>query len=113
MREALLMKPFGPVSSRFGFLRAVFISTLLNFVAEIFPASAAEVTDPTLNLAIHITNQNVILSWGGANAVPYQLESSSDLYSWSAIGPALNGTGATLSVTNPIAAQELAFYRVR
>src|SRR5689334_11983838 len=39
--------------------------------------------DPNLRVAIQRANQNVVLSWFAANGLQYQLESSSNLVSWS------------------------------
>jgi Ca2+-binding RTX toxin-like protein len=88
------------------------VTSLLTFFSTIQHASAALTIDPTVELAVRVTNQNAIVSWTGANSVPYQLESSSNLISWSNVGSLLTGTGASLSVTNPISGSRR-FFRVK
>jgi Ca2+-binding RTX toxin-like protein len=86
----------------------------LSLSTAICGGSAAEViTYPTLNLKLQSTDQCVILSWFGANAVSYQVQSSSTLTAWTNSGAAITGTGASILVTNSVAAQSRAFYRVR
>ncbi len=68
--------------------------------------------DASLSLTIQKVNQNVLVSWFGANGVPYQLESSSNLTAWTGLGPVLAGNGASLSFIDSIAGKSRVFYRV-
>ena len=91
----------------------IVVAALLSFCGAIHQASAAQrATDPSLRLTIRTTNQSVVLNWFGANAVPYQLESSSNLAAWINSGPVITGSGASLFITNSTAEQRRAFYRV-
>jgi Ca2+-binding RTX toxin-like protein len=69
-------------------------------------------TDPSLNLAITKIGQNIVLNWFAVNAVPYQLESSANLVTWSNVGPAITGSNTPQFVTNSIVGQSGQFYRV-
>jgi Ca2+-binding RTX toxin-like protein len=93
-------------------VRMLFAAVALSFMAR-YHASAAEVsTDPTLQVTLTHTNQQIVLSWVGANAVPYQVETSTNLTAWSSLGSSLTGSGALLSVTNSSAGQSRRFFRV-
>jgi Ca2+-binding RTX toxin-like protein len=93
--------------------RVFLIAAALTFSHNISLASTAPINDPALALALRIEDQNVVVSWFGANAVPYELETSSNLTAWTIVTSTITGTGTTLSVTNPVAGQSQAFYRVR
>ena len=81
--------------------------------AVFLPASAALcATDPTLNVNLVRTNQSLTLSWTSANTVPYEIEASSDLSSWSNFGPAMTGNGSTLSFATSIGNESQSFFRV-
>jgi Ca2+-binding RTX toxin-like protein len=81
-------------------------------VAVFLPSGTALcATEPTLNVSVVRTNQSVIVSWVGVNSVPYQVEASSDLNSWSSVGPVMTGNGSTLFLTNSISHGN-SFYRV-
>ncbi|HLX71963.1 MAG TPA: hypothetical protein VKV04_20295, partial [Verrucomicrobiae bacterium] len=69
-------------------------------------------TDPTLNASVVRTNQSITVSWASANSVPYQVQSSSDLTSWSNIGSVMTGNGSTLLLTTSIINQGNRFFRV-
>ena len=69
-------------------------------------------TDPALNVGLVRTNQSITLSWTGANTVPYQIEASSDLTSWSNLGPVMTGNGSTLSFATSTGNQNSSFFRV-
>jgi len=73
---------------------------------------AADAIDPTLKVMISRTNQNVILSWPGSNAVPYQVQSSAD-FTWTNVSLVLTGAGGSLSFTNPVNASGRSFFRVK
>lgn len=70
-------------------------------------------TDAGLSVTITQTNQNIVLSWFGLNAMAYQVEASSNLTVWSNSSPVLPGAGATLFTTHPIAGNGREFFRVR
>lgn len=69
-------------------------------------------TDPTLNVSVVRTNQSITVSWASANAVPYQVEASSDLTGWSNLGPMMTGNGSTLSLAASIINRSNSFFRV-
>ena len=73
--------------------KLILLAALLNVIGAIHRASAGTITDPVLTLAINGTNQTAVLSWFGVAGVTYQLESSSDLATWTDSGPAVTGTG--------------------
>ena len=75
-------------------------------------SSAHGAVDPTLNLSITKTNQSTIVSWFAARAVPYQLETSSNLTTWANVGTALTGSNAVRMVTNSITGANRRYYRV-
>jgi Ca2+-binding RTX toxin-like protein len=93
----------------FGFALA---AVALSFALVIQQAPAAVVLDPALNVTIRRTNQNVLLSWFGSNAVSYQVESSSN-FMWTNSSSVITGAGGFLFVTNSINAQGRAFYQVK
>jgi len=95
-------------SNLFRFLLA---APLLGFSGEIHEARGT--VDPSLDLTIGKTNQNVVLSWFGANGVTYQPETSLFLDSWTNSGPAIIGAGTILLITNPVAGQDFLFYQVK
>lgn len=70
------------------------------------------ITDPGLQTQFTRSGQNVIVGWTGANTVPYQVQASSNLTSWTSISPVLTGTGLQLSFTNSLLAQSRQFFRV-
>ena len=91
----------------------IIVAALLSFSGVIHQASAAQpTTDPTLNFTLRTTNQNVVLGWFGVNAVPYQVQSSSDLTAWNNSGSVITGNGAPIFVTNSIAGKSNGFFRV-
>ena len=75
--------------------------------------SIAQVTESNLTVAITRTNQNIVLSWFGSNAISYQVESSPALITWTNSSPVLIGSNALLVVTNPFAGEARGFYRVK
>jgi Ca2+-binding RTX toxin-like protein len=82
-------------------------------VATFLPSGTALCAmDPTLSVSVVRTNQGVIVSWGSVNSVPYQVEASSDLNSWTSVGPMMTGNGSTLLLTNSIITQSNSFFRV-
>ena len=88
-------------------------ATLLCPAGPVHSVSAASLsTDTTLSLTVQKVNQNVLVTWFGANGVPFQLESSSNLTSWTSLGPMMIGNGAPLTFIDSIAARSRAFYRV-
>jgi len=93
-------------SGRSALRSAITLTALL-----IFSGARAGI-DPSLNLAITKIGQNIVLNWFAVNAVPYQLESSANLVTWSNVGPAITGSNASQFVTNSIVGQSGQFYRV-
>jgi Ca2+-binding RTX toxin-like protein len=92
---------------------AIAVAALLSFSGAIGELSAAHaVTDPSLSLSITRANQSVVLGWFAVNAVPYQLEASSNLITWANSGPAFTGNNTSHFVTNFIAGQTRRFFRV-
>lgn len=71
------------------------------------------VTDPNLGLTMFQIKQNLVLRWYGSNAVPYQVESSSDLKEWTNASPILTGSNLFLFATNSMLAQSCSFFRVK
>ncbi len=93
--------------------RVLAIAGLLGFSGGLQPPSAKGEIDPNLGVTITRTNQDLVLGWFGSNAVAYQVEASADLTTWTNSSPVLNGNGGLLLVTNPIAAQNSGFFRVK
>ncbi|HKX62851.1 MAG TPA: hypothetical protein VJS65_13420, partial [Verrucomicrobiae bacterium] len=58
-------------------------------------------------------DQNVVVSWFGSNAVPYQVEVSIDLASWGNLGPVITGSGSPMFATNIVSRQTRGLFRVR
>jgi len=85
--------------------------SVIFLTAFVILSTARAAIDPTLNLSATRTNQNIILGWFGANAVPYQLEACSDLITWANLGPVITGSNTFNSVTNSIAGQSRRFFR--
>ena len=93
--------------------RLIAAVTVLFLATTIRPGSAASLsTDTSLSLAIRKTNQSVVLSWFGVNAVSYQVASSSNLIAWTNVGAVITGRGALLSFTNSVVGRSRACYRV-
>jgi Ca2+-binding RTX toxin-like protein len=93
------------------FIFAVVV-VLLIFAGAVEQTSAAAVLDPALKLTLRRTNQNVVLSWFGSNAVPYQVEASTN-FVWATSSVVLTGAGGPLYFTNPAIIPDRAFYRVK
>jgi Ca2+-binding RTX toxin-like protein len=94
--------------------RAISGAAGVGFAALLIPIfTTLGATDPSLSVTITRTNQNLVLSWFGATAVPYQVETSPALAAWTASGPVMTGGGAVLSFANSIAGPGPGFYRVR
>src|SRR6185436_6407794 len=87
------------------------VALLLSFAGSFDRASAA--IDTNLSLTIRRTNQNVVVRWFASNSVPYQVESSTTFATWTSSSLVLTGSGSFLFVTNPIAANTNAFFRVK
>jgi Ca2+-binding RTX toxin-like protein len=93
---------------------AITIAALLSFSGTIRELSVVRgATDTNLSVTITGTNQNIVLSWFGSNAIAYQVESSPTLTTWTNSSSVLTGGGAFLFVTNPIAGPSQAFFRVK
>jgi Ca2+-binding RTX toxin-like protein len=106
------MKSIASISTRV-MGRLILAATSMCFAAAMHPASAASLSiDSSLSLTITKVNQSVLVTWFGVNAVPYQLESSSDLTTWTKLGPVMTGNGAPLVFIDPVAGQSRRFYRV-
>jgi Ca2+-binding RTX toxin-like protein len=98
-------------ASRMG--RGVFLSALLVFLAAIPRVSTAQEIDRNLRVGITRANQNIILTWFGSNAVPYQVESSTTLTDWGDSSLVITGRGTWLFSTNPMGRLNRNFYRVK
>jgi len=74
----------------------------------------AKAAGAELRLQAHLTqgNQGLVLSWFGSNALNYQLQSCSTFGAWTNASPILGGNNAFLFVTNPLAGQSRAFFRI-
>ena len=85
------------------------------FVAAVLSLSVAaqEAIDPSLDVVVSRINQNVIVSWFGANTLQYQVESSSNLTAWANSSSVLTGANAMLSFTNSASGPGRRFYRVK
>jgi Ca2+-binding RTX toxin-like protein len=93
--------------------RIIAAAVIMCFAGTIQAASPASLaTDPSLKLEIRKANDSVVLSWFGANAVPYQMESSSNLIDWTISSPVINGNGAPIFLTNSAAGLSRIFFRV-
>jgi Ca2+-binding RTX toxin-like protein len=93
--------------------RFIVLALLWLCLPPLVPESIAQGIDANLRLGIARINQNVILEWFGSNAVAYQVESSTSLTAWSNSSSVLTGTGALLSITNPISGASRPFFRVK
>src|SRR6266511_3879546 len=92
---------------------AIVVAALLSFSGAIRELSVVRgAIDPTLSLSMTRTNQSIVLGWFGVNAVPYQLESSSNLITWADSGAVITGSNAFQFVTNSITGQGPRFYRI-
>ncbi len=90
------------------------LSWLLVVVATFLPHGTARcATDPTLSVSFTRTKQNIVLSWAGANAVPYQVQESSAFTGWINVSPVMTGNGSLLSFTGSVSAQSSGFFRVQ
>jgi Ca2+-binding RTX toxin-like protein len=94
-------------------LRLVVIAAWLSISGALEQLAFAQSTGPSLNLAISGNNDSAVLTWFGENGVPYQLESSPDLATWTNLGPVRFGAGSVISVTQPIAGQSQGFFRLK
>lgn len=94
-------------------MKSVPFLSVLCMSGAICQAPAASISiDTSLSLTVQKVNQNVLVTWFGANGVPYQLESSSNLTSWTSLGPVMTGNGAPLTFIDSIAGKSRASYRV-
>jgi len=93
--------------------RLVIFTVLFALLAAIPRASTGQEVDRNLRVGIARTNQNIILSWFGSNAVPYQVESSTTLSNWADSSLVITGRGAWLFTTNPMGRLVRNFYRVK
>jgi Ca2+-binding RTX toxin-like protein len=91
---------------------AVLLSLTISPIA-VSVRSGAQGTDPDLKVGITQVGPGVVIQWFGSNAVPYQVESSADLESWSNYGPSAVGTGSTMFATNTFGRQATSFFRVK
>jgi hypothetical protein len=66
-------------------------------------------------LTIAPMDGNLILSWPGQTGQTYQLEYRDDLTTgtWTVVGSAVTGTGATLTLTNSTGTSPQRFFRLR
>jgi hypothetical protein len=58
------------------------------------------------------TASNVKISWPTVTGRSYQVKKSPDLLNWAPFGGAMNGNGATFSITDPVGPPGKAFFRV-
>jgi Ca2+-binding RTX toxin-like protein len=93
--------------------RMLVLVSWLSLLAAPRASGVETATDPGLQLTLTRSGGNVVLSWPGANAVPYQLETSSNLTTWVNLGATHTGTGATIAVTHAMKEQARGFYRVQ
>jgi Ca2+-binding RTX toxin-like protein len=101
------MKPLAPSALRR-------LAWILSLSAPAIPAAAGSgVSDPAVKVTLTRLGQNLVLSWAGANTVPYQVEAGSALTGWTNASPVLTGTGALLSFTNSGFNQTRTFFRVK
>ena len=87
------------------------VVAILTFV--MLGGGALGATDPTLEVSLTYSNQNVILSWATFQGVRYQVEAGSSFDGWTNISPVMTGTGATLSFANSRIGQGPEFFRVK
>jgi hypothetical protein len=92
-------------------LRLFVIAAFLNVSGALEQMASAQVT--SLKLTISGTNESAVLTWFGENGVPYQLESSPDLLTWTNLGPVTFGTRNLINVTQPITGQSQGFFRLK
>ena len=97
--------------SRMG--RVLKLGVLLAFVVAAAGWVRAQEIDRNLRVGIARTNQTIILTWFGSNAVPYQVESSTTLLDWVDSSLVITGRGAWLFTTNPMGRLNRNFYRVK
>ena len=76
-------------------------------------AAATGTSDFELRITPVPASQSMELSWFGANAVSYQLESSSDLNVWLPASQVVTGSGFMLSVTISTVGKSREFFRVK
>ena len=93
--------------------RLAIITAVISFFSALCPQTAPGATDPNLSVTIRRTNQNVVLQWFGSNAIPYQVESTSNLTAWANSSLVVTGAGGVLSFTNSIIGRPYAFYRLK
>jgi Ca2+-binding RTX toxin-like protein len=93
--------------------RLAIITAVISLFTALCPQAAPGASDPNLSITIRRTSQNIVLQWFGSNAVPYQVESTSNLMTWANSSLVVTGAGGILSYTNSIAGQARAFYRLR
>jgi Ca2+-binding RTX toxin-like protein len=108
------MKPIGIIPSN----RLWWLLTLAFAIQR--AAASPSATDPTLQVSltrvltgVSPTNQGVVLSWNAVNGVPYQIQTTTSLSSWTNLGPTLTGSGSVLSSTNSIFGHSRGFFRVQ
>ncbi len=56
-------------------------------------------TSPGLGFTIKPSTQGMVLTWFGEVGVPFQVQSSTDLISWTDVGPIIGGTNGWISIT--------------
>ncbi|HWB02831.1 MAG TPA: hypothetical protein VG796_07375 [Verrucomicrobiales bacterium] len=86
------------------------LAALLNAAA--FCTSAAQSDAPPLTLS-SLTSDSVIVTWFADNGVSYQLETSSDVITWTSEGPPVIGTDNYVNVTVSTAGRQRMFFRLK
>ena len=77
------------------------------------PASGQDLTAPALTLTLDEATQSATATWLGETGVPYQLESSGDLGTWTDAGPPQTGNGNLISVTISTVGRTRLFIRLK
>src|SRR5690349_1661813 len=96
----------------FSMKHLLFFYLLLTFELHM-AITAFSATDPSLQVGLTRTSQSITLNWVGANTVPYQVEATSNLITWTNASAVLTGTGAQLSFTNSLVGSPRGFFRVK
>ncbi len=92
---------------------AIFIKVVGSGILAAAKLCAAEVAVPS-DLAVDLSVPGEVnLSWTAANLRPYQLESSTDLLTWSNVGAPVVGSGALVAMTDGPILGNGNFYRLR
>jgi Ca2+-binding RTX toxin-like protein len=110
---AVNLRSTGPLRRRW--LALLIFAALLNvFGALEWSALGQGAADTKNPLSISPgASGTAVLSWFGEMGVPYQLESSPDLVTWTSLGSIAFGNGAVINVVQSIAGQDRGFFRLK